>query len=501
MITIAFCILIFEPSPISYATTIDDTLSIKETEYINNTDQDKNNDISKSEKSEEDEHSLDVTKSKEILENKEGTESKEDIGDIDSQENEAEKKISDSEYLVKNIEARLLNLSVLTGTDLNAQLESNNGKSILTLKYEGRSLADLKLLNGMYITFIFPEEIDISKLSTDKIKVTYRDYLLDLPLLPLIPISKEYPSDEIQLNHELNSIGLSFYNFLNLDLLGLNKQSYELKIEFDHILTSSHGELTFGAIGSDGAIVDIDILQGSNYETDTIYNILSPPTAPNLLPIYSNTIVIKGTLPEDFQSSSIIYVYLPDGTQHLAEVSDEEFRLTLDSPLSEGEKVKAVVITETGLESSADTVTVAAMPPPLIIPENLNFGIVTIGSNVSYKFLEEPLEIKVQDTRGTNTQWELQASISQPLTTKSGHILPNALGFYEGEEFKPFTTNELGTGDAITIKTGTTENDEPVTFDWNPKQREGPVIKIDHSAVYAEPYSTEVTWTLVDSVQ
>lgn len=469
MVIIAFHVLMFVNSSVSYA-TITDKASGQEQENEDNL---------------ENTESIDDATNVESIKEMEETELS----------NEA---ISSTQDLQTNTSesfsiTRIADVSILNNSQLTAELKKSDDKNVLTLELTGESLLKISLGFDIYVTFILPEELDVNILNKENISAYYDTNPLSGRLRPL-------DSKRIEIGaNNLNSIGFDIPWSLigGIDIGGLLEQTYQLVIKFDQPITVSDNTLEFKAIGSENALIDIDIIKNTDYATTSI----QLPKPPELLPTYSNTIVIKGALPEDFQSGSTVHVYLPDGTRHPAEVSDGEFKLTLDSPLSAGEKVKAVVTTETGLESSANTVTVLPMPSSLVIPENLNFGTVTIGSNVSYKFLEEPLEIKVQDTRGTNTQWELQASVSQPLTTKSGHILPNALGFYEGEEFKPFTTNELGTGDAITIKTGTTENDEPVTFDWDPKQREGPVIKIDHSAVYAEPYSTEVTWTLVDSVQ
>lgn len=468
-----FSILLHSSVPISYAAVVenDESLLMEEIESVTN---ESNLKIIESPKS------SNVEKKANNLENGEFSTESDLVNSLPKKSENIENE--------KSLQIFVLSAGVLGSTDLSASLDSPRK---LSLNYSGSSVVKIELLSEVHITFILPEEVDVSQLSIDNISAYYDLRLLSNKM-------NEVDKTNININEGLNSIEVKIPKILFVDLLGLVNQKYKLTIQFDTPLTSVNGQLKFKSVGSEKALANLDILNWSGYEVTTI-NVPVTPLPPNLLRIYDNTIVIKGILPEDFQSSSTVHVHLPDGTRHPAEVSDGEFKLKLDSPLSEGEKVKAVITTETGLESSADTVTVQPAPPPLIIPKNLNFGTVTIGSDVPYKFLEEPLEIIVQDTSGTNESWQLQASIDQPLTTKSGHILPNALGFYEGEEFKPFTTNELGIGDAITIKTGTTENDEPVTFDWDPKQREGPVIKIDHSAVYAEPYSTEVTWTLVDA--
>lgn len=439
---------------------------------------------------------IDETESTEVLENQDNLEKQKDMETKESFKSERgnlEEESQSNESISSMSDDGLLNVSVLENTRLDATLNETGNE--ISLEFTGRTLLELSLIKGLYVTFVLPEEIDVSLLDVNNLSATYWDYLI------VIPIKRQY-RDTFIINEELNSITLNFMSILGLDVAGLFPHKSTLRIRSNQPFTSSSGGLTFKAIGTDGALVNLSVLEGEGVTTATIQDVPLTPSPPSLLPVYSNTTVIRGTLPEDFQINSVVNLYLPDGTQHKATVNDRKFELSLNNPLDEGSIVEADIVTADGLVSPKHSVKVSRAPTLLKIPKTLDFGTVTIGSDISYKFLEAPLEIIVQDTRGINEQWQLQAHIDQPLTTESGHTLPNALGFYEGKEFKPFTTDPSETkGDAITIETGVTQNDEEMIFSWDPQHEEGPAIKIDHSAVYAEPYSTDITWTLVNSVQ
>lgn len=483
-------------------TNLESSTNIENTESAESKDSEEIQESAESKDSEEIQENTESKDSVEIQESSENTEKTEstdedskveikDEGETKKSEvSEEEQNLKDNELIAPLADGGLANVSILENTELNASM--NESGDTISLEFTGRTILDLSLLNGLYVTFVLPDEIDVSLLDDSNLSAEYWDYIL------IIPIRYQY-DDEFIINEELNSISLSFRSILGLDLLGLFPHRSTLEITTNQIISSSDGTLEFKAIGTDGALVDLNVLDGAGFATATIGNVPITPSSPVLQPIYSNTAVIKGTLPEDFESGSTVNVYLSDGTQGTALVNNGSFSFTLEQPLAEGSLVEASITTPEGLASSVVSMEVQQAPPPLIVPETLDFGTVPIGSDVTYKFLEQPLEITVQDTRGTNAQWQIQAHINQPLTAESGHTLPNALGFYEENEFKPFTVNSSGTGnDAIAVKTGTTQNDDATTYRWNPEQREGPVIKIDHSTVYAEPYSTDVTWTLVD---
>ena len=513
IVTSLLYILLLSAVPVSYATATNNPPPVEESESLDDVDNGTNSESVESE-------STRNLESEANLENEESTESDETGEDTKSMENSdsskssegndtnlEDEKLKESELITEPVEegdklfnkqnqslvnGRLLNLSLFNKVTFDAVMQDN----ILTLNYVGDGLnidllgniLDWLLGGGMYIAFILPDEIDISSINSSKISAYYGNSTDNLNPIDSNNIIKDVENRSITIKIPSTLIGIS------------TKQIYELMIEFENPISSQDGMLEFKSVASE-AIIDIDLLSSNDYITSDI----TMPLPPEWMEIYSNTTVIRGKLPEDFKPDSTITVDIGNGEEHLADVdvNKREFSLKLDQTLSASTRVKATITTVDGLTSLTSTEDVQPAPIPIaIVSGPLDFGTVTIGSDVPLKFLEEPLEIEVHDTRGVNDKWELQARIDKPLATETGHILPNALGFYEDNEFRAFTINASETkGNAIAIRSGTTKDHNKVQFKWIPDDKQGPAIKIDHSAVYAETYSTDVIWTLVNSVQ
>lgn len=480
-----FCALLHSAVPVSYASMVEEneSLTTEETESVSNSESKEDLD------SEESSEGLEELKNKE---NVEGVENTVDTNNVENKESyDNSERTEEPETTNESVEgkdeifneqarsllnARLIDLSLFESTEFEASIENKT----LTLTFIGTGLS-ISLLSEVYVTFILPNSINVNLLNRANISVYSGEGSSELS-----PFEGDVETGDF------NSIRLREFK----GLIGVTtKQTYKIEIEFDEPISSTNDVLNFGAVAADG-LIDISVLGAEEYKEDAI----QMPLSPKLSSIYDNTIVIKGELLEDFQAGSTVNVDIGDGEKRQADVNNENFSLTLAKTLDKGTIVNATVTTVDGLTSKPYSVTVKAAPQSLTVPNELNFGTVTIGSDVTYKFVEEHFQIIVQDTRGTNEQWQLQAHIDQPLTSESGHMLPNALGFHDGNVFKPFTTDATGTqSEAVAIETKTTQNDDEVPISWSPAEGKGPAIKVDHSTVYAEPYQTDITWTLVDA--
>ena len=507
IVTSLLYMLLFSTVPIGYATATDIPPAVEESESIDDVDNGINSeDIESSENVEsaevkENTESIESSLDEDNFESQESEETEVDGESVESQESKEDNlaDIDNQQNIITDSlkQSKLINISILENTKLSAEMQNFQGNINLSLKFTGNQAVGVSIGNGININFILPKEIDVDMLDTTTVEVKYKEYYELLGLIPLGSRIITYNPEKIKFNSELNSIELNFKDVISIDLLGFNDQEYELNISLSKLPTSSDGKLKFGAFGSNGSLINLDFLQDAKY-VDTI-DVPTPPQPPKLLTIYSNTTVIRGKLPKDFKTNSAVTVDIGNGEEHLADVdiNNGEFSLKLDQTLSAGTTVGAAITTADGLTSLESTKDVQSAPTPMtIVSGPLDFGTVAIGSDVPIKFLEDPLEIKIHDTRGINDNWELQARLENgPLKSESGHTLPNALGFNTDGQFKPFTK------DAINIAKGEIENFDPIPLEWNPEEKQGPAIKIDHSVVYAESYSTDVTWTLVNSVQ
>ena len=471
IVTSLLYILLLSAVPVSYATATNNPPPVEESESLDDVDNGTNSESTESSENVESSEDVDNLKSVEAGKDIESTESTEDVENTGLIKENHISNQQDRALLDEGI----INVELLTSGNFIAGISDK----ILTLNFNvtGISLS----LSTAYVTFFLPEDIRVESLNLNNATSTYNGFSFNV---------------SIEKNINLNSIELKMNPGLLTLLAGLLKQEFEVIIPLDDPIKTSNSVLTFGAAASNGTIIDLNVLSNKDrYKTATI----SAPTAPSLVPIYSNTTVIRGKLPEDFKTDSTVIVDIGNREEHLADVdiNNREFSLELDQTLSVGTTVGATITTADGLTSLESTKDVQPTPTPLtIVSGPLDFGTVAIGSDVLIKFLEEPLEIKVHDTRGTNDRWELQASLKNgPLKSDSGHDLPNALGFNASGKFEPFTE------DAIDIASGKTDCFKPTTLKWDPENQEGPVINIDHSTVHAETYSTDITWTLVNSVQ
>lgn len=128
-------------------------------------------------------------------------------------------------------------------------------------------------------------------------------------------------------------------------------------------------------------------------------------------------------------------------------------------------------------------------------PETISFETTSIPYAPLYAHRkEDPFSISIQDTRGYDAPWRLEAKLSRPLmsTTDESEMLPDALKFRLKEGMEITLTEETAT-----IFSGTTKENPITELTW--QREEGPLIFVKPNEVKVGDYQTEIIWTLVDA--
>ena len=129
------------------------------------------------------------------------------------------------------------------------------------------------------------------------------------------------------------------------------------------------------------------------------------------------------------------------------------------------------------------------------VPEILAFQTTEISSKPTYiKREDSNWNIEVWDTRGEGSTWRLLAEATEPLTSveNPSHTLPNALIYIDDHKNEYSLTNG-----PVEVYKGETGSASIIPVHW--LDNTGPFIYVHSSDVYAETYTTQITWTLVDA--
>ena len=151
---------------------------------------------------------------------------------------------------------------------------------------------------------------------------------------------------------------------------------------------------------------------------------------------------------------------------------------------------------ENGYRSQSTTVTVLeAVLKFHSVPEILAFQSTKISSKPTYiKREDSNWNIQVWDTRGEGSTWRLLAEAKEPLTSveNPSHTLPNALIYIDENKNEYSLTNG-----PVEVYKGTTGSETIIPVHWS--DNTGPFIYVHSTDVYAETYTTQINWTLVDA--
>lgn len=101
--------------------------------------------------------------------------------------------------------------------------------------------------------------------------------------------------------------------------------------------------------------------------------------------------------------------------------------------------------------------------------------------------------IIISDSRIQSSDWSLYASAKNPLTSAGNHVLKDALVFIDEKDSSLIINNEptkIYSGSAVSSPTD-------ITIKW--PENQGMLLVVNPQDVFAESYSTSVTWTLIDA--
>lgn len=128
------------------------------------------------------------------------------------------------------------------------------------------------------------------------------------------------------------------------------------------------------------------------------------------------------------------------------------------------------------------------------VPSELAFKSAVVPSvKTTVKRQDTDWSIIISDSRIQSSDWSLYASVKNPFTSSANHVLKDALVFIDEKDSGFIINNEptkIYSGSAVSSPTD-------ITVKW--LENQGMLLEIDPQDVFAESYSTTVTWALVDA--
>lgn len=128
------------------------------------------------------------------------------------------------------------------------------------------------------------------------------------------------------------------------------------------------------------------------------------------------------------------------------------------------------------------------------VPSELAFKSAVVPSvKTTVKRQDTDWSIIISDSRIQSSDWSLYASVKNPFTSSANHVLKDALVFIDEKDSGFIINNEptkIYSGSAVSSPTD-------ITVKW--PENQGILLEIDPQDVFAESYSTTLTWTLADA--
>lgn len=177
-------------------------------------------------------------------------------------------------------------------------------------------------------------------------------------------------------------------------------------------------------------------------------------------------------------------------------VSDDSgfFSLALPETLAVGTSVQVTANDNFKNRSEILTVIYTGTLEFKAVPSELVFKSAVIPTvKTTIRRQETDWSIIISDSRIQSSDWTLYASIKNPFTSAGNHILKDALVFID-EKDSSFTINnepaKIYSGSAVS-------SPKDVTVKW--PENQGMLLVVNPQDIFAESYSTIVTWTLTDA--
>lgn len=376
-----------------------------------------------------------------------------------------------------------VNIRVAGSHRLTASLDT--GVPSLSLTYGFTPVVGLSLLNTVYIFFELPEELKGASVNYSA------TYSVPLPLTGRV--SGTIGDNDIQVDE--NTVRLQFSTLLTLSLS--REWRFTLTITPDSAasgLSLECGE-TYAFLGgvSNTPILDIQLLPG---ESQASVNYTLPAADIALVsldtPIYSNDRIISGGktagLAVGIETQGQVFFIPADNEERF------EFSLPEGISLEPGTEVK---VWQTNGICKGPLITAEVEESKLafdVVPNVIAFGTKPIAAMemiIDRSDLNQFIRIK--DTRGEGSQFELTAQLASPLSHEDfAYDLPETV-FY----LKDGTAHLLSVETSILIFSGTTGANPLIKVEWDSEN--GPQIIVQGGDVYAGSYEASIRWTLTDA--
>lgn len=217
----------------------------------------------------------------------------------------------------------------------------------------------------------------------------------------------------------------------------------------------------------------------------------TPPEPPIVDEIYDYNDVIRGS--GEVGSTAMVTI---NGVDYESEVGiGGRFNIPLeDDQLKTVTNVSVKLVDESGNPSGPTLVTVQQGGLSFeTVPSELKFETTKAGSGDQViKRAESNEKLKIVDTREPGNDYSIYAKAGSPLTSTNNHILLSGLVYIdENSNITP-----LDGEDAIKVYSGETIKGSDRTTEIVWPEDEGPLINVNTDLVFADSYSTSITWTL-----
>jgi hypothetical protein len=380
----------------------------------------------------------------------------------------------------------LLGVTLLSDTNLDAaHSKLPDGRHKIILNYSGWGALDVSLLGSTFMIFQLPPEI--ANAMNGEIVATY-----DVPEITALGVDVKRKTGDFG-NIELtgNQVILDFKSLISLNLLSRSIYKFSVEITMDDLPfpTTEAGKFTFYGEATK-QLIDLSILSDTTPAKATIsYNNIA---APVVSPVYSNHTTVSGT----GEPNKKVTVEIND--EFYYGNTDESGQYSVSIPVQEaGTEISVFLSDENGFKSESTKVIVLLERVLKFhnVPDILSFQTTKISSKPTYiKRDDSNWNIQVWDTRGEGSTWRLLAEATKPLISveNPSHTLPNALIYIDDYKNEYSLTNG-----PVEVYKGETGNEYIIPVHWS--DNTGPFIYVHSSDVYAETYTTQITWTLVDA--
>lgn len=247
--------------------------------------------------------------------------------------------------------------------------------------------------------------------------------------------------------------------------------------------------VNIGARTAGTIIRGVQVRENVLLSSEITTTVIQRPNPPNLLEIYDQDTVVRGTAPPN----TTVRLTIGTKTYSGPAGNDGSFAINIQSARVEGTQISAVTINAQQHTSlPGGTVVLGSGLSLVSVPETMPFGTHSLENVDSLMPLADSnWAIRVQDTRATGSRWRLDATLAHPLRARTmRNELPEALVFVDqNNQMTPLSSS------ALTVFSGTTTSKEPVNISWTTNR--GPMLQIVPEAM-ADTYSTTITWTLSD---